>query len=88
MRASRVLGLFVGAGLTVTLGCGDGGGTGGVGGTAGGGGAGTLRLVQTVPADMASEVPTDIAVTAEFETPLDEATVTTSSRTTYVRKAT
>jgi hypothetical protein len=79
MRASRVLGLFVGAGLTATLGCGDGGGTGGVGGTAGGGGAGTLRLVQTVPADMASEVPTDIAVTAEFETPLDEATVTTSS---------
>ena len=104
MRAPTVVGLFLSAGLTVTLGCGGGGGTGGdggsagtggtggdggsagtggmggVGGTAGsGGGAGTLQLVQTVPADLASEVPTDIVVTAEFETALNEATVTTSS---------
>ncbi|NNK07183.1 MAG: Ig-like domain-containing protein [Myxococcales bacterium] len=58
------------AGLAVTLGCGG-----------GEGGGGTLQLVQTVPADMATEVSTDIVVTAEFETALNEATVTTSSFT-------
>ena len=54
MLAARVVGLFLSTGLAVTLGS---GGTGG----------GTLQLVRTVPADMASEVPTDIVVTAEFD---------------------
>jgi len=91
MSGARFVGLLLSAGLAVTLGCGGSGGTGGAGGmpgsggmggggTAGsGGGAATLQLVQTVPADLASEVPTDIVVTAEFETALNEATVTTSS---------
>ncbi len=65
MRGAKVVGSFLSACLTVTLGCGD--------------GDHTLRLVQTVPADMASEVPTDIVVTAEFDAALNEATVTTSS---------
>ena len=79
MSGARFVGLLLSAGLAVTLGCGGSEGTGG-GGTAGsGGGAATLQLVQTVPADLASEVSTDIVVTAEFETALNEATVTTSS---------
>ena len=75
MRATEIVGLLLSVGLAVTLGCGESGG----GGTAGSGGAaGTLQLVQTVPADMASEVPTDIVVTAEFDSALNEATVTTA----------
>ena len=62
---------FLSMGLAVTLGCGSGDT----------GSAGTLQLVQTVPADMATEVSTDTVVTAEFETALNEATVTTSSFT-------
>ncbi len=81
---------FLSLGLAVTLGCGADGGAGGVGGTggvagAGGtggtGGAGTLQLVQTLPVDMATEVPTNIVVTAELDAALNEATVTTSSFT-------
>ncbi len=54
---------------------------GGVGGSVGTGGAGTLQLLQTMPTDMATEVPTDIVVTAEFDAALNEATVTTSTFT-------
>ncbi|MGB8223568.1 MAG: Ig-like domain-containing protein, partial [Polyangiales bacterium] len=80
MRVARIVGLCLSVGWAVTLGCGSSDGAGGAGGTAGsGGGGGTLRLVQTVPADLASEVPTEIVVTAEFDSPLNEATVTTSS---------
>ena len=75
MRATEIVGLLLSVGLAMTLGCGESSG----GGTAGSGGAaGTLQLVQTVPADMASEVPTDIVVTAEFDSALNEATVTTA----------
>jgi hypothetical protein len=89
---SRMIRWFVTAGLAVTLGCGSADGAGGPGdfgeggtaglgegGTAGDGGPGTLQLVQTVPAELADEVPTDIVVTAEFDSALNEATVTTSS---------
>jgi hypothetical protein len=58
---------FFSVGLAVTLSCGE------------NGEAETLQLVQTVPADLASEVSTDIVVTAEFDAALNEATVTTSS---------
>jgi hypothetical protein len=61
---------------------GGGGGPGGSGGAAGAGGVdggGTLQLVQTTPADIASDVPTDIVITSEFDSALNEATVTTSS---------
>jgi hypothetical protein len=71
----------VSAGLAATLGCG-GDGTEGVAGAAGSrgtGGAGIFQLVQTVPADLASQVSTDIVLTAEFDAALNEATVTTSS---------
>ncbi len=77
MPRTRAAGLFLGAGLAVTLSCGGSGGTGGTAGT--GGGAGTLQLVQTVPADLASEVPTDVVVTAEFDAALNAASLTTSS---------
>jgi hypothetical protein len=73
MRTTNLVRVLLSVGLAVTLGCGDGGGDGGTGG------GGTLRLVQTVPADLASEVPTDIVVTAEFDGALNEATVTTGS---------
>ena len=73
MSRARALRGLVTAGLVVTLvAC---------GGDEGEGSAGTLQLVQTVPADMATEVSTDIVVTAEFETTLNEATVTTGSFT-------
>jgi uncharacterized membrane-anchored protein len=38
-----------------------------------------LQLVQTVPADLASEVPTDVVVTAEFDAALNAASLSTSS---------
>lgn len=68
MQAVRNIGWLWSVGAAVALGCGGGEGTGG-----------TLQLVQTVPADMAIEVPTDVVVTAEFDVALNEATVTTSS---------
>ncbi|MBT8454210.1 MAG: Ig-like domain-containing protein [Deltaproteobacteria bacterium] len=71
MRSASMLWGFLSVGLALTLGCG-GGDTGG---------AGTLQLVQTVPADMATDVPTDVVVTAELDSALNEATVTTSSFT-------
>jgi hypothetical protein len=76
MPGARVVGFFLSAGLAMTLGCGDGGGAGGTGGT--GGDASTLQLVQTVPADLAIDVSTDVIVSAEFDAALNEATVTTS----------
>ena len=63
MQSASMLRGFLSVGLAVTLGC---GGDEGPGGT---GGAGTLQLVQTVPADLATEVSTDIVVTAKASMP-------------------
>ena len=37
-----------------------------------------MEVVQTVPADLATDVPTDVVITAEFNAALNESTVTTS----------
>ncbi len=85
MRSKAVVVSWSMLGLIGLFGCGGdaengAAGNGGDGGSGGTGGAGTsLQLLQTTPADMASEVSTDVVVTAEFDAALNEATVTTSS---------
>jgi hypothetical protein len=76
MYAPKVVTAFL-SGLM--LACGGTGAANGSGGARGVGGARTLRLVETEPPDEATGVATDVTITAEFETELNGATVTTSS---------
>jgi hypothetical protein len=68
----------------VVTACGGGGpeqdGTGG-GGTGGTDGNEALQILETTPANMATDVATDVAVSAMFDAPLQETTVTTMSFT-------
>jgi hypothetical protein len=57
-----------------------GGGGSAEGGTGGSRGA-ALRVVETTPADMATDVPTDVAVSAVFDDALRETTVTATAFT-------
>ena len=79
MRSSQILGLFLSVGLALISGCGDSGGD--AGSDAGGDrdSGGTLQVVQTAPTGLSTAAPAGIVITAEFDAPLNAATVTVSS---------